>query len=235
MHFCLLSGDLKRQNGGIEMQNVMKIILCIILPLLAVAVGACFFLPQSNAAPEKSLQTALAEHKILIVYYSRAGSNYVSGDIVNLPVGNTAAVAELIRQKTGADVFEIKTVKSYPADYTETTEVAKKELQQNARPEITGSVPDIAKYDTIILGYPNWWGTMPMAVFTFLEKHDLSGKTVLPLCTHEGSAMGRSVKDLKKALPSSIIKKGLPIKGTRVYKKDATIEAEVENWLKENL
>ena len=175
------------------------------------------------------------KHKILIVYYSRSGQNYVSGDIVNLTVGNTAAVAGIIRQKTGADVFEIKTVKSYPAGYHETTEVAKKELREQARPEIVGGVDNIAQYDTIILGYPNWWGTMPMAVRSFLDKHDLSGKSILPFCTHEGSGMGRSVKDLKSALPKSDIKPGLPINGTRVHRQDSGIPAEVEAWLNKNL
>ena len=213
----------------------MKIILCILLPLLVVVVGMFFFMPGSAAQPVKALEEATTGHKILIVYYSRAGKNYVSGDIVDLPVGNTAAVAEIIRQKTGADVFEIKTVKPYPEDYTETTEVAKQELRDNARPEIVGQVDNLAQYDTIILGYPNWWGTVPMAVRTFLDKHDLSGKTILPLCTHEGSGMGRSVKDLRAALPHSTVKKGLPIRGTRVCRKDASIPAEVEAWLGENL
>ena len=213
----------------------MKTILYILLPLMVMTAGIFLVLSKSEAKPESELRTAPNEHKILVVYYSRTGQNYVSGDIVNLTVGNTAAVAEIIRQKTGADVFEIKTVKPYPADYHETTEVAKKELKEQARPEIVGGVDDIAQYDTIILGYPNWWGTMPMAVRSFMDKHDLSGKTILPFCTHEGSGMGRSVKDLKNALPNSVIKPGLPIKGTRVHHQDSDIPAEVETWLKKNL
>ena len=187
------------------------------------------------AKPEGKLKAAPGERKVLVVYYSRTGQNYVSGDIVNLSVGNTAAVAEIIRRKTGADVFEIKTVKSYPADYHEATEVAKKELNEQARPDIVGGVDNIAQYDTIILGYPNWWGTMPMAVRSFLDKHDLSGKSILPFCTHEGSGMGRSESDLKSALPKSIIKPGLPLKGTRVHRQDSGIPAEVEAWLNKNL
>ena len=213
----------------------MKTFLCILLPLMAVVAGVIALGSTASAAPVRDLKEATAGRKILVVYYSRAGKNYVSGDIVDLPVGNTAAVAEIIRQKTGADVFEIKTAKPYPEDYRETTEVAKQELRANARPEIVGGVADIAQYDTIILGYPNWWGTVPMAVRTFLDKHDLSGKTILPLCTHEGSGMGRSVKDLKQALPRSMVKPGLSIRGTRVYEKAASVPAEVEAWLVENL
>lgn len=215
----------------------MKTLLCILLPLLLVGVGIAFFLPTTEAKPTRDLTEALVGHKILVVYYSRTGSNYVSGDIVDLPVGNTAAVAQMIRDKTGADVVELRTVKAYPTDYKATTEEAKKELRENARPELVGGgvVKDLAQYDTIILGYPNWWGTAPMAIFSFLEKNDLAGKTILPLCTHEGSGMGRSVKDLKKALPQSQVKQGLPIHGTRVYKKDAAIPGEVEAWLCESL
>ena len=189
----------------------------------------------TEAKPEGEFKATPGEHKILVVYYSRTGQNYVSGDMVNLAVGNTAAVAEIIRQKTDADVFEIKTAKPYPADYRETTEVAKKELREQARPEIVGGVDTMAQYDTIILGYPNWWGTMPMAVRTFLDRHDLSGKVILPFCTHEGSGMGRSESDLKSALPKSIIKPGLPLKGTRVHRQDSGIPAEVEAWLNKNL
>lgn len=215
----------------------MKVLLCILLPILAIA-AVCFFffIPSSaEAQPSQDVKSIAAEHKILVVYFSRKGSNYVSGDIVSLPVGNTAVVAQMIQEKTGADIFEIQTVKAYPEDYHETTDVAREELRTNARPEIVGAVENIDRYDTIILGYPNWWGTMPMAVFTFLEKYDLSGKTILPLCTHEGSGMGRSVRDLKKILPNATVKKGLPIKGTRVYKKDAGLSKEVEAWLNNNL
>lgn len=213
----------------------MKTIFSIILPLIVMTTGIFFAMAKGEAKPEAACGAAPGEHKMLVVFYSRAGQNYVSGDIVNLPVGNTAAVARLICEKTGADVFEIKTVKSYPEDYNETTEVAKKELNEQARPEIVGGVDNIAQYDVIFLGYPNWWGTMPMAVRSFLDRHDLSGKTILPFCTHEGSGMGRSVRDLKNALPKSIIKPGLPIKGTRVHRRDSDIATEVETWLKKNL
>lgn len=213
----------------------MKTLLYILLPLLVLAAGAFILIPTSEAQPEKDLEISKTGHKILIAYFSRKGSNYVSNNIVDLPVGNTAVVAEMIREKTGADLFEIKTVNEYPIDYHETTDVAKAEKNTNARPEIVGSIPNMEQYDIIILGYPNWWGTVPMAVHTFLEKHQIAGKTILPLCTHEGSGMGSSERDLRKALPDCTIKKGLPIKGSRVCGKDPSVPAEVEKWLKENL
>jgi len=140
----------------------------------------------------------MAQQKSLSVYYSRKGSNYVNGSIVNLPVGNTEVIAKKIQSFTGSDLFQIETVKAYPMDYTETTRVSKDELLANTRPELTDRVTDMASYEVIYLGYPNWWGTMPMAVLTFLESYNFSGKTVVPYCTHEGSGLGNSERDIKK-------------------------------------
>jgi len=99
----------------------------------------------------------LKEEKCLIAHFSREGNNYVSGKIVNLPVGNTKVVAEMIREMTEGDVFRIDTVKSYPEDYTETTNVAKNELHDNSRPELSSHVENMDSYNVIFLGYPNWW------------------------------------------------------------------------------
>jgi flavodoxin len=165
--------------------------------------------------------------KCLIAYFSRKGDNYVSGKIVNLPVGNTEVVGKAIRELTSGDLFRIEPVKPYPADYTRTTEVAKKELHENARPELVGQVANLEPYDVIFLGYPNWWGTMPMAVFTFLERHDFSGKTIAPFCTHEGSGLGRSEGDITRLCPAAAIAEGLAIHGTRV---DAA-KTDIETWL----
>ena len=108
--------------------------------------------------------------KILIAYYSRKGQNYVNGAIKNLSKGNTEIVAEFIQKAVGGELFEIDTVKNYPVDYTECTEVAKVEIQQKARPELKSYLPNIDDYDKIFLGFPIWWSIFPMAVATFLEK-----------------------------------------------------------------
>lgn len=168
--------------------------------------------------------------KILIAFYSRKGSNYAGGGIVDLPVGNTEVVAKKIQALTGGDLFKIDTVKAYPADYTETTEVAKTEKNSNARPQLTAKVGNIGDYDTIILGYPNWWGTMPMAVWTFLEAYDLAGKTIVPYCTHEGSGLGVSEGDIKKLCPGAKLQPGLAIVGGSVAGADSAVEA----WLKKS-
>lgn len=166
--------------------------------------------------------------KSLIAYFSRKGNNYVGGSIVNLSIGNTEVVANIIQELKGSDMFEIQTVKSYPKDYTETTNVAQKELRENARPELTEIVEDMDSYDVIYLGYPNWWGTMPMAVYTFLESYDFSGKTIIPYCTHEGSGMGSSERDIKKLCPNAKVFSGLAIRGGSVSRADK----DVEKWLK---
>jgi len=169
--------------------------------------------------------------KVLIAYFTREGNNYVSGNIVNLPVGNTEVAAKMIQKITEADMFRIEAVKPYPEDYRECTEVAKKELRENARPELTHHVDNVESYNVIFLGYPNWWGTFPMPVFTFLESYDFSGKTIIPFCTHEGSGMGRSESDIKKLCTGAKVEKGLAIRGGSV--KGA--EKEISKWVEKNL
>lgn len=166
--------------------------------------------------------------KCLIAYYSRKGKNYVSGKIVNLPVGNTAVVARMIQELTKGDLFQIETVQPYPTDYTETTEVAQQEKRANARPALASQVENMDAYDVIFLGYPNWWGTMPMAVWTFLEAYDFSGKTLIPFCTHEGSRIGLSEQDIATLCPQAALLKGLAIYGSRVN----AAQQEVANWLR---
>ena len=170
----------------------------------------------------------MTNQKTLIAYYSRKGNNYVGGRIVNLPVGNTEVAAKKIEQFIGGDLFKIDTVDSYPSDYTETTRVAQDELSANARPELTATVEDMDAYDVIYLGYPNWWGTFPMAVCTFLESYDFAGKTIIPFCTHEGSGLGHSERDIKRLCPDATVLPGLAIRGGSVSGADGAIE----KWLK---
>ena len=167
--------------------------------------------------------------KCLIAYFSRPGNNYVNGSIVNLPVGNTEIVAKMIQEMTKGDLFHIEAVHAYPVDYTETTDMAKKELQTKARPKITGRVENINAYDVILLGYPNWWGTMPMPVYTFLEEYNFPKKTIAPFCTHEGSGLGHSVADIRKMCPQSTVLNGLAIRGGEV--KNA--QDEIAGWLQD--
>ena len=168
--------------------------------------------------------------KTLIAYFSHTGENYFGGSIKKISKGNTAVVAEFAQKATGGTLFEIRTVKQYPENYKECCDVAQAEGRVGERPELSGTLPNIADYDTIVLGYPCWWGTMPQAIFTFLESADFSGKKILPFCTHEGSGMGRSESDIKKLCPNATVTKGLAVNGSSVN----GAEASVKKWLSSN-
>ncbi len=163
--------------------------------------------------------------KILIAYFSRKGNNYVSGNIVNLPKGNTEIVAEKIQELTGGDLFKIETVKQYDKDYTRCTQEAQEELRAKSRPELMAEVENMDDYDVVCLGFPNWWGTMPMAVFTFLESYDMAGKRIYPFCTNEGSGMGHSEADIMSLCPESKLEKGLALRGGGVNHAGKDVES----------
>lgn len=164
----------------------------------------------------------------LIAYFSRADENYFSGAIRYVKKGNTEIVCEKIKELMDADTFRIEMKNPYSPVYLNCIEEAKKDLMENARPELTSIPGSIDNYSTIILAYPNYWGTIPMAVATFLESFDFSEKIILPLCTNEGSGMGSSETDIKKCVPNAILKKGLSIIGSQAEKSKGS----VEKWLK---
>ena len=169
--------------------------------------------------------------KALIVYYSRKGENYWNGSIRNLEKGNTEIIAEMIADMTGGDLFEVDTVKTYPEDYYACIDEAKEELRRKDRPEVKAYKDDLEEYDTIYVGYPNWWGTMPMVMFTFLEHYDLSGKRIIPFCTNEGSGMGGSERDLKKICKGAKVEKGLSIHGAEAAQSRSKVEAWVRKMV----
>lgn len=164
----------------------------------------------------------------LIAYFSRTNENYFGGAIRYVKKGNTEIVCEKIKELMDADTFRIEMKNPYSPVYLNCIEEAKKDLMENARPELTSIPESIDNYSTIILAYPNYWGTIPMAVATFLESFDFSKKIILPLCTNEGSGMGSSETDIKKCVPNAILKKGLSIIGSQAEKSKGS----VEKWLK---
>ena len=166
--------------------------------------------------------------KILTVYYSRKGENYVNGSIKSITKGNTERVAEFVQKAVGGDLFEVQTVHEYDKDYYKCIDEAKKELREKARPEIKSYPENFESYDIIFVGYPNWWGTMPMCMFTLLEHFDLSGKTIIPFCTNEGSGMGVSERDLKNLCHNATVKSGLSVHGAESEQS----EAKVFSWAK---
>jgi flavodoxin len=166
--------------------------------------------------------TSEADVKILVAYFSWSG--------------NAKTLAGQIAGETGGDLFEIKTVAAYPDTYNECTEVAKEEQNSDARPALLGNVQNMAQYGTVFLCYPNWWGTLPMGVFTFLESYDFSGKTIYPLVTHGGSRFGRSLDDIKKLCPKAVIGEGLDVSAFDTNPKDAprvkSPNTDVTSWLR---
>ena len=161
----------------------------------------------------------------LIVYFSRAHENYVSGVIRELSVGNTQVAAQMVQKLTGGELFQVEPVTEYSHNYNECIAQAQADQRANARPQLKAYPENIP--DRVILCYPNYWSTMPMAMFTFLEHFDFTGKTILPLCTHEGSGMGSSERDIKRLCPGANVEKGLAIQGGRVNQAEPLIK----DWL----
>ena len=162
--------------------------------------------------------------KVLVVFFSHAGENYSVG---NIEVGNTKIVADYISEITGADQFEIIAEKNYDMHYMDLIKVAQDEAKAGELPAYKGDV-DVTPYDIIFIGGPIWWGTYPQVMFTFFKDHDLSGKTVIPFTTHEGSGLASTVRDVKKAWPKATVKDGFAIYGHEVR----SGRAKVEKWLK---
>jgi len=142
--------------------------------------------------------------------------------------GNTRVIADQIRENVGGDIFEIVPVDPYPRDYNKVVEQARKELGEDYRPLLKTKIENMDPYDMIFIGYPNWWGTIPRPVATFLSGYDLSGKAIAPFCTHEGSGLGRSVMDVKKLCPQSTVLDGLAVRGSNVD----TAQTQVSDWLR---
>ena len=167
--------------------------------------------------------------KSLIVYYSRQGENLVNGAVRQLSVGNTQLMATALQKLTGADCFRIEPCSDYSEDYYKCIDQARQDLRKKVRPKLRQYPQSIADYDVIYLGYPNYWGTMPMAVFSFLARFDFTGKLIKPFCSHSGSGMGHSEQDLKRVCPTAQILPGLPIDSAEIeYELSA-----MEDWVQE--
>lgn len=200
------------------MKHKIKVIVTILLATLQVTSCA-----QNHQRKEQRMENK----KTLVAFFSRAGENYAVGHIGK---GNTYIVAEMIAAETGGDLFQIQPATPYPEDYAECTEVAKRELNTHARPAIQGDAP-VEDYDIIFIGYPNWWGDMPMPVYTFIEKHSWHGKTVIPFCTHEGSGISGTENKLKSACQGATVLNGLAVRGTAAQNEQQETRQNVRNWL----
>lgn len=205
-----------QKNGKISKRGLLKLCACALLAAIAQPVfgGAQAAIAASGATSVlMSEPKSVGDKKMLIIHYSWGG--------------NTRHMAEEIQALTGADIFELKTVTPYPKEYRPTTVQAKREQESGYRPPLSVRLENLADYDVIFIGSPNWWGTLAMPFFTFLEEYDLSGKTVIPFMTHEGSGFGRTLTDLKRLCPNSAILEGLAVRGGRVQ----SARSEIAGWL----
>ncbi len=163
------------------------------------------------------------------MYFSRTGEQYQVGVIDE---GNTAIVARVIAEKTGADLYEILPEVDYPYTYEELTDVAKREQNEKARPAYQKKDVDLSKYSTVFIGAPVWWGDWPMIMYTFFESEDLSGKTLIPFSTHEGSGLSGFDRRLQSACSDSAVLEGLAIRGSDAQNNKSGVSDKVASWLK---
>ncbi len=197
----------------------------------------------TNSNSGSNSNSGNTQSKVLVAYFSRYEniSHPDDVDVVasasismsnNTRVGNVQYIAQQIASKTNADLFSIRTEKKYSDDYRESTVEARNEQGANERPALSTHVNNMSDYDVIYVGFPNWWGTMPQAVFTFLEEYDMTGKTIIPFCSHGGSRLGSAVRDMKSTCPnSSIVENGLAISADNAV--TASTSGEIDKWLEQ--
>ena len=190
--------------------------------------------------PNEAVSPVSSDTNVLIAYFSRVGNTDFPEDVDAVSsasllrkdgalYGNTQYVAALIQQATGGDLFLIKTEEKYPANYDETDQLGGKENRERSRPALASHVDDIADYDMIYLGYPNWYYDMPMAVYAFLEEYDLSGKTIIPFVTSGGSGFSKSISEIQSLQPNAeVLTEGYKVTHSKVD--DVTLE-DIEQWL----
>ena len=180
---------------------------------------------QNTLVKERDINTK----KILVAFFSRTGENYAVGHIEQ---GNTHIVAEMIASATGGTLFRIEPSTPYPDDYRACTEVAQREKRSKARPALVGDIT-AEEFDVIFLGYPNWWGDLPMCVYTFLEQHDWQGKIIIPFCTHEGSGLSDTENLLRAACRGASVLNVLAVRGSVAQNEREKARKQVLEWLKQ--
>jgi len=205
------------------------IFFTIILIVLGLGISEVTAISDAETAANDILNNNNSDSDILVVYFSRTGENYNVG---NVEVGNTAMVASYIKEYLKCDSFEIVPIDKYPDNYDECTKVASKEQEDNARPKITDKIDNFDSYNTIFVGYPIWWGDLPMIMYTFLEEYDFDGKTVIPFNTHEGSGDAGTYTTIQEKLSKATVKtNGLALDGKTARSDDGKLQT-IE-WLKE--
>ena len=194
----------------------------------------------TEGTAEAESSEAAAQSSLLVAYFSYAENAALPDDVDasasasiqpwnGALTGNTGVVADMIAQATGADLFSIRTVEQYPDTYDATIDQGQQEQSDGARPELATHLENLDSYDTIFLGFPNWWGDMPMAVYTFLDEVDLSGKTVIPFVTSGGSGFSNTISTIQQMEPQATVQEGLSIGASSA----TGAQQQVESWLSE--
>ena len=221
----------------------MRKLITVLCALLLIATTACpeRAVADQSASEELTIDQPASDQKILVAYLSRSGENYNVGTPKEgsasasyagyIEKGNTAILAETISQATGGDLFTITTVTPYPDDYATMLQVAQEEIDTDARPELAGTVENMDEYDVIFVGYPIWHAHLPQAIYSFLESYDLTGKTVIPFNTHEGSGQAGTQRIIEEALPGSIVLQGLAVQGKTAQEDPEKTQTLVDEWL----
>jgi len=208
--------------------NRKIILFTIIIIVLGLGISEVTAVTDAEKQANDILNQNNTDSKVLVVYFSRTGENYNVG---NVEVGNTAMVASYIKEYLKADSFEIVPVDKYPEKYDECTDIAQKEKNDNARPKIQDKINNFDSYDTVFIGYPIWWGDLPMIMYTFMEEYDFNGKNVIPFNTHEGSGDAGTYPSIQTKLPNAKVNtKGLALDGKTARSDDG--KQQTIDWLK---
>lgn len=230
-----------------------NLVFCLGLSLVLI-LAACFGRDVSGQ-PQTEVSDEVKEENILIAYFTWADNTVVEDQVAALssalahyelvgdsgeyeeadaiasaslvPPGNAARIAGWIQEEIGGDLFSIQVQEPYPSDYDECMDRASDELGENARPALKETIEDISQYDTVFIGYPNWWGDMPMAMYSFLDEYDLSGKTIVPFVTSGGSGFSGSISEIESMESGATVQEGLALSDSSAM--DA--QNDVNEWL----
>lgn len=192
----------------------------------------------SSSSGEETPEADGGESSMLVVYFSYAENAdlpesvdaFATASIQtwnNTLTGNTGVVANMIAESTGADLFSIRTVEKYPASYDETLDQGQQEQRADARPALTALPENLEDYDVIFLGFPNWWGDMPMALYSFLDQVELSGKTIVPFVTSGGSGFSGTIRTIESLESNATIQEGLALQNSSA----AGAQEQISEWL----
>ena len=214
---------------GEKMKTKVLTLSILTIAILGIIIADVAAVSDAESAANDILNKNNTDSKVLVVYFSRTGENYQVG---NVEVGNTAMMASYIKEYLNADSFEIVPVDKYPDSYDECTKVASDEKDAQARPQIQNKIDNFDSYDTVFIGYPIWWGDLPMIIYTFMQDYDFKGKNVIPFNTHEGSGDAGTYSTIKSKLPSAKVNtKGLALEGKTARSEDG--KQQTIDWLKE--